>query len=411
MSSARRCQSWSGERNSGARLSSTAEENLEAALSSAHVSIPISDQTREPATGSSSRIRSSSAPSNSDRPTVPSPSLAQAQMQQHFFEQHQRQHSIHLGERQPNFMIQPSLHVPSDTNGPQGMPSTFPIPNSTEHISSCNMSDIEHQKAVNARLQQQIEANIRRQEELARQLQGSKDQSTRLQHLDARLHHGMDNHNFASTMMSAMQPRAIQLNYPSNIGDVKGMQQGSVPSTQTPFNAFLNQQQPANNSNPSVMQPQHMFNLQQGSNLNLRMDFGNSTNMVAQSTGPQGQATNSTLMHQLAYHQRPTFLPPLMGGNNSVNLNSQQVASLQALHQHHQNTGPSPSVGECFRQDNTSHNNFHAQSGVAQSQQFGNMGNPSSGSDLGDDHERTPLDDKNEDSDDDSPLSPNSFRW
>lgn len=444
ISSTQKSQSWSQGRTSETQPESEHERGHEG-HSSATASVSAPDQTREPLPSSSSRRSSSvGAMSSSVRAGAPSPLLTPDQMQQYLIQNHQ-QHLMNKDvyrqslDPQQNLMATSAVQVTSDTAVPLRMPAPQTNQSSTEtHMSSCNMSDIEHQRAVNARLQNEIAVNIQRQEQLARFLQGSdttqEEQSLQLQNVNLR--NDFDQRNFTSPDQSSMQQSTMQFNHRPSSLNMMGMMQGSVPSNsvmqQTPYSFFYDQQQrsqhPPSSANHSVVNPQQIYNNQQTSNLtDFRMGFGNSSHLMARSFGSHPQAVGNGPMqpNQLLQHQQQqTFeaiRPQLINTGNVVNLNfQQQLASLQGLQQ---STHSAPDLffslplgGDHSRGaaninfDNTSSNHDRPLGLVPRSEHFP-IGGGAANSKNDNDDEGTALGAGNNDGGGASPLSPNSFRW
>ena len=335
---------------------------------------------------------------------------------------------------QHNLMAESAVQVPSDA----GVPLEMPAPQTNQismEMSSCNMSDIEHQRAVNARLQNEIAVNIRRQEQLARILQGSdtthEGQSLQLQ--NANIRNDFEQRNFSLPNQSSMPQSTMQFNHRPNSLNMTGMMQGSVPSNsvmqQIPYSFFYDQQQrsqhPSSSANHSGVNPQQIYNTQQTSNLtDFGMGLGNNSHLMVRTFGSHPQAVGNGPMqpNQLLQHQTfEAIRPQFMATGNAVNLNFQhQLASLQGLQQSPHSApdmffslsrGEDQSRGAAnIDFESTSGNNDRPLGLVPRSEHFP-MGGSAANSQDDNDDERTALDAGNNDGGGASPLSPNSFRW
>jgi len=378
------------------------------------------DQAREPVSAvGTSRLESSAENNSAGRAGAPPSSLSQEQKQQLMFQQQQQflMNSALSRQSLQNHPMSTASSSVLQASASSGLSVQSTMPTNPSNGTTSDISELERQKAVNARLQQQIFENIRRQEDLVRRLQASSqasDSSLQQQQSQRAAHMGNagnpSNPNLAASMQqNTMTPNASQYRFqPNNLA-----MPGAVSSNPAnPGLAILN-------NSMNLHQPQHqqqqLFNLQQAANMGSIMGFGNSS-MMAQAFGSQPTAVQNTLIQQnnLIQQQALDMFRASMLRNNGQNA-QMPVSSMQAMQlQQQQGLQRNTSAGSAHSSNYGSINNNTRNSMVVDTSAQGSAtGQPPSAENSHTAERRISNAASNNGGRvaEDSPLSPNSFRW
>ena len=384
------------------------------------------DQAREPVSAAgTSRLDSSAEKNSAGRAGAPTSSLSQEQKQQLMFQQQQQflMNSALSRQSLQNHPMSTASSSVLQASASSGLSVQSTMPTTPSNSTTSDISELERQKAVNARLQQQIFENIRRQEELVRRLQASSQasdsslQQQQQQQSQGAAHMGNagnpSNPNLAASMQqNTMTPNASQYRFqPNNLMAMPGAV-SSNPAN--PGLAILNN--PMNLHQPQHQQ-QQLFNLQQAANMGSIMGFGNSS-MMAQAFSSQPSAVQNTLIQQnnLIQQQALDMFRASMLKNNGQNT-QMPVSSMQAMQlqqQQQQGLQRNASAGSAHSSNHGSINSNTRNSMVVDTSAQGSAaGQPPSAGNSHTAERRTSNAASNNGGRvaEDSPLSPNSFRW
>ncbi len=269
-----------------------------------------------------------------------------------------------------NTTLPPPTSIPiSVATVPQPIPGNMPVSRNSSISSKNSISEIERQKAVNAKLQEEIMDNIRRQQELVRRLQNTGDGT-------------IPNNNSLSNLPNAQQ--LMQSSLPNQLSMASGALQNDLSTMLRRHSGNLQ----FNND----MLRRHSGNLQ----LNSMVSEALLKNRLPVMPGPSvaaagllppnlsgvaaGLSPNPTFPQTLQQQQQLQLLRnSLLGNSNPSVLEAMQMAQ--------------QSVGQLPLQPPNSSSNAHHQSSNGPSRTNTNTTNNS-----------TSLPG-------DAPLSPNSFNW